>query len=37
MFKQCLLLAYDLTAFLPQNLGGDDRECHLNDGLNVLG
>ncbi|MCJ2374754.1 YceK/YidQ family lipoprotein [Pseudomonas sp. RGM 3321] len=32
-----LFLPYDLTAFLPENIGGDDRACHFNDGLNVLG
>ncbi|KPY26248.1 putative Lipoprotein [Pseudomonas coronafaciens pv. porri] len=32
-----LLLPYDLTAFLPDNLGGDDRRCEFSDSLNVLG
>ncbi|RMV11988.1 putative lipoprotein [Pseudomonas savastanoi] len=37
MALDTLFLPYDLTAFLPENFGGDDRECHFNDGLNVLG
>ena len=32
-----VLLPYDLTSFLPENLGGDDSECAISEGLNVLG
>ena len=32
-----VLLPYDMTAFLPENLGGDDKECKIGDRLNVLG
>ncbi|OSN62908.1 hypothetical protein BV349_04656 [Pseudomonas syringae pv. actinidiae] len=32
-----LLLPYDLTAFLPENLGGDEHKCQFSGGVNVLG
>ncbi|MCI0911683.1 YceK/YidQ family lipoprotein [Pseudomonas putida] len=31
-----LLLPYDLTAFLPDSLGGDRSECVIKGGLNVI-
>lgn len=31
-----VLLPYDLTAFLPQGMGGDDRECDLGGTIHVM-
>ncbi|MFJ4067681.1 YceK/YidQ family lipoprotein [Pseudomonas sp. NPDC089996] len=31
-----VLLPYDLTAFLPEDMGGDHRECNLDGSFNVL-
>ena len=31
-----VLLPYDLTAFLPQGMGGDDKECDLGGSLHVM-
>ncbi|MFJ4443509.1 YceK/YidQ family lipoprotein [Pseudomonas sp. NPDC089422] len=31
-----VLLPYDLTAFLPENMGGDDRECNLEGTIKVM-
>jgi len=31
-----VLLPYDLTAFLPQGMGGDDRECQLEGTIHVM-
>lgn len=31
-----LLLPYDLTAFLPDGMGGDSSECNFGGSLNVI-
>ncbi len=31
-----LLLPYDLSAFLPEDMGGDHRECVMEGGLNII-
>ncbi|BDM22153.1 YceK/YidQ family lipoprotein [Pseudomonas sp. LRP2-20] len=31
-----VLLPYDLTAFLPQDMGGENRECNLDGSINVM-
>ena len=31
-----VLLPYDLTAFLPEDMGGDPYECTIKGGLNVI-
>ncbi|WP_343596349.1 YceK/YidQ family lipoprotein [Pseudomonas sp.] len=31
-----VLLPYDLTAFLPQDMGGEHRECDLDGSINVM-
>ncbi|AXQ47797.1 YceK/YidQ family lipoprotein [Pseudomonas sp. PCH44] len=31
-----VLLPYDLTGFLPEDMGGDRRECDLDGSFNVL-
>lgn len=31
-----VLLPYDLTAFLPQDMGGEHRECNLDGSINVM-
>ncbi|WP_256573893.1 MULTISPECIES: YceK/YidQ family lipoprotein [unclassified Pseudomonas] len=31
-----VLLPYDLTAFLPEDMGGEHRECDLDGSINVM-
>lgn len=31
-----VLLPYDLTAFLPENMGGDNHECNLEGSIKVM-
>ncbi|MFH7365362.1 hypothetical protein, partial [Pseudomonas syringae group genomosp. 7] len=37
IFKQCLFLAFDVSGFLPEILGGVGGECVFFDGVFVVG